>query len=233
MTDFDALQNRLRNLASAPVDDDVAGRHLESLAFAAPAAVPMRSRTRMVVAGAVVAGSLLGSATLAGAVTGNLPDRAQDVAHEALAKVGVDVPKGQAKKADKAEAADTEGAEDGEKGVERFLEGCTNPDGSAFTGNHGQYVKAHPDDEATADVDEREEAARSRCGKPIQAGTDEGTGDEPKTTEDHGKPEAPGRSEEHKPADAGKPEDTGKPDDAGTGKPQGAGKPDGAGKTTD
>src|SRR5688500_2703932 len=129
MTDFDALQSRLRNLASAPVDEPVAERHLGSLAFAAPAAAPVRTRRRLPVAGALAAGSLLGSATLAGAVTGSLPDAAQDVAHSALSKVGVDVPKGQAKKADKAKAADA-----GDKGVERFLEGCTNPDGSAFTG---------------------------------------------------------------------------------------------------
>ena len=225
MTDFDALQDRLRNLASVPVDGDVAERHLGSLAFAAPAAAPVRNRSRMMVAGALVAGSLLGSATLAGAVTGSLPDAAQDVAHEALAKVGVDVPKGQAKKADKAKTSDAD-----DKGTERFLEGCTNPDGSAFTGNHGQYVKAHPDDPDTADVNEREEAAHSRCGKPLVAGTDgdaDTDGDKVKT-EDHGKPEEPGKSTEHKPDDAGKPTTTtGKPDDAG--KPEGVGKPDDAG----
>lgn len=223
MTDFDSIQSRLRNLASAPVDDEVAERHLGALAFAVPAAAPVRSRSRMVVAGALVAGSLLGSATLASAVTGNLPDAAQDVVHSALAKVGVDVPKGQAKKAEK---AGTSGADaDSDKGVERFLDGCTNPDGSAFEGNHGQYVKAHPDDKATADVNERQMAAESRCGKPIQAGTGDDvgtTGDEPKTTEDHGKPESPGKSAEHKPADAGKSETSGK---SAEHKPEDRGKP--------
>src|SRR5687768_15121361 len=163
--------------------------------------------------GAVVAGTFVGSATLAGAVTGNLPDVAQDAAHTALAKVGVEVPKAKGKPP---KTADT----DGPGSVERFLGDattpCTLPDGSPFVGNHGQYVKAHPDDAATADVNERQAAAESRCGKPIQAGAE---GDEADTSDadgskkpaDAGKPDEPGKSEDSKkPADAGKPDEPGK-----------------------
>lgn len=219
----DPILRRLRGLAQAPVDEAVAERHLNALAVLDTGPAPVR-RSRYVVLGGVVAGTLLAGTTLAGAVTGRLPDAAQNVAHNALAKVNVDVPRGD-EKASKA---------DGPGNVERFLgdatTSCTNPDGSPFVGNHGQYVKAHPDDPATADVNERQVAAESRCGKPVQAGTGDGDGDgagaEVEANDhDTGKPEGAG-----KPDDAGKPEGVGngKPDD--TGKPDDAGKPDGTGK---
>jgi len=225
VTEYDAIQSRLRGLASVPVDDAVADRHLSTLADVGAAPVGGGRSRRFLVMGAVVAGTFVGSATLAGAATGNLPDVAQDAAHTALAKVGVDVPKAKGKSAEHKQVDDT----DGPGSVERFLEGCTLPDGSAFVGNHGQYVKAHADDAATADVNEREVAAESRCGKPIQAGTEAGTSeadtDESKKPADAGTPDDPGKSEDHKPADA----DAGQPDSPGKSgdhKPADAGKPD-------
>ncbi|HEX2039913.1 MAG TPA: hypothetical protein VHF47_09320, partial [Acidimicrobiales bacterium] len=208
MTEHDAVLNRLRALASAPVDDAVAQRHLSMFADVAAPVGPSR-RSRVVVMGAVVAGTMLGSATLAGALTGNLPAPAQDVAHSALAKVGIEVPKAKGKAA---KVDDT----DGPGNVERFLGDattpCTLPGGGAFVGNHGQYVKANPDDPATADVNERELAAQSPCGKPLDAieqdaetaetETDDG-GRKPAGT---GRPEAPGKSTEHRPDDPGKPD---------------------------
>lgn len=229
MTDYDAIQSRLRSLASAPVDDAVAERHLSALADAGVVTVGPTRRGRYLVMGAVVAGTFVGSATLAGAVSGSLPGPAQDAAHTALAKVGIEVPKAK-DKGKPAKADDT----DGPGSVERFLGDattpCTLPDGSAFVGNHGQYVKGHPDDPATADVNERQVAAESRCGKPVQAGAEdsdavETDADNGKKPEDTGKPESPGKSEEHKPADAddtGKPESPGKSDEH---KPADAGKP--------
>ena len=223
MTEYDAIQSRLRGLASVPVDDAVADRHLSTLTDVGAAPVGSSRRSRFLVMGAVVAGTFVGSATLAGAVTGSLPDVAQDAAHTALAKVGVEVPKAKGKSAEHKQVDDT----DGPGRVERFLEGCTNPDGSPFVGNHGQYVKAHADDPATADVNERQVAAESRCGKPIQAGTEAGTSeadtDESKKPADAGKPDDPGKSEDHKPADAGQPDSPGK---SGDHKPADAGKPD-------
>ena len=224
MTEYDAIQSRLRGLASVPVDDAVAERHLSTLDDVGAGPVGAGRSRRFLVMGAVVAGTFVGSATLAGAATGSLPDVAQDAAHTALAKVGIEVPKAKGKAA---KAADT----DGPGSVERFLgDGttpCTLPDGSPFVGNHGQYVKAHADDPATTDVNERQVAAESRCGKPIQAGTeadsDGADADESKKPADAGKPDDPGKSEDHKPEDAGQPESPGKSADH---KPADAGKPD-------
>ena len=148
------LLHRLRALSRQPVDPGVAARHA-SLMASVPAAAPPR-RLRPPVAAAFLAGTVLGGAGLAGAVTGTLPEPAQDVAHDVLAKVNVRVPQGDKGKSER-------------RGTPRFTAGCTYPDGRPFTGNHGQYVKAHPDDPATVDVDEREVAARSDCGKPQKA----------------------------------------------------------------
>jgi hypothetical protein len=211
VTEHDTILSRLRGLASVPVDDAVAERHLSQLAVveAAPSGSGRRGRTLLV--GAVMAGTMVSGATLAGAATGRLPDRAQDAAHGALAKVGIEVPKG------KAGGPDAKGDDTGGPGrVERFLgdatTACTLPDGSPFVGNHGQYVQAHEDDPATPDVNEREEAAKSPCGKPVQAvGEDAGgvEGDAGKP-DGAGRPESPGKAADHKPAGTGKPDDSGR-----------------------
>lgn len=220
MNEFDDLISRLGALASDDIDEGLAQQHLAALA-SVPQAVPQyRSRARTLVAGALVAGALAGSATMAGAVTGSLPDVAQDKVHTALAKVGVDVPKGKSAEA-KARAAEAKAQrraeagkanEGGSGGTDRFLGDattpCTLPDGSAFIGNHGDWVTAHPDDPATADVNEREEAAKSRCGKPVQAGDGSDNG---KADEEHGKPATAGKSGERTPPTSGKPANAGKP----------------------
>lgn len=136
---------------------------------------PIRPRRRephllasLRLAAALMAGALLGAASVSGA-TGTLPDAAQDIVHTALDKVGVRVPPGTA--ADRSDESQA-GEEDVAKGTPRFVgdatTSCTNPDGSPFSGTHGDYVAAHPDDPRTA-VNERELAARSPCGKPISA----------------------------------------------------------------
>jgi hypothetical protein len=105
----DDLEARIRRLGELPLDPEVVTTHL-----AAMAELPARARFRFgwkAVAAAAVAGFLAGSTGLAAA--GTLPDPAQDVAHDVLGAVGIDVP--------------------------RSTEGC--PEGTAFR-NHGEYVSS-------------------------------------------------------------------------------------------
>lgn len=88
-------------------------------------------------------------------------------------------------------------AHPGAGGVTRFTEGCTaGAPPTAFTGNHGQYVRSHPDDPATPDANERQVAAQSECGKPLPAvhgGEEDGDQDED-ADDDDGRVGGPGRS---------------------------------------
>lgn len=59
--------------------------------------------------------------------------------------------------------------------------------------NHGQYVKAQP-------KEKRAEAAKSRCGKPIQAGTGDDGAEEPKGTGCQGPPPWAGKGKPDKAA---------------------------------
>lgn len=158
---------RLHALGTQPVDPEVAARHEAYLAAATPA--PGRSRMRPLLAGTMLAGALLGGTGLAAALPGSLPEQAGSVAKEILAAAQLvdddDKAAQAAKKAAKAAAKAS-----GQHGTARFLTGCTvgNPP-TPFTGNHGQYVKAHPDDPATPDVNERQVAAESDCGKPLSS----------------------------------------------------------------
>ena len=85
--------------------------------------------TRLKVAAATAGGFLVGSMGLASA--GTLPNPVQDVAHSALGAVGISVPPGH----------------------DRY----NGPECGGTYANHGEYVRAHPDDPA---------AGRSPCGKP-------------------------------------------------------------------
>ena len=221
---------RLGALGHQPVDPEVSARHTAMLASLEPMEVSHR-RGRQVLAGTLVAGALFGGGGLAGALTGTLPDPVQDTARSALSKVGVDVPKGDghtddpatagrdagtqaeagAKAKDKAGGNEGEGPSEEAKGTERVSCG-------AFTGNHGQYVSARPDDPSTP-VNEREEAAKSECGKPVASTKDQPAG--PGNINNGKKPEDPG-----KPGDAGRPAEAGKP--AGVGKTNAAGGSSGA-----
>lgn len=167
---------RLHALGTQPVDPDVAARHEAYLTAATP--LPGRSRMRPLLAGTMLAGALLGGTGLAAALPGSLPKQAGSVAREVLAAAQLvedddkaDDPAKAAAKAAKAAAKAS-----GTHGTARFLTGCTvGTPPVAFTGNHGQYVKAHPDDPATADVNERQMAAESDCGKPLSSLGDEET----------------------------------------------------------
>ena len=208
---------RLRSLGEHPVEPGVAERHASYLAAAAP--VVTHSRRRPAITAALMAGALLGGTGLAAALPGPLPTQASSVAKSALEAVNLAEeekdPAKEAAKTAKAEARAAAKAANGH-GVARFLTGCTvGTPPTAFVGNHGQYVKAHPDDPATADVNEREVAAESNCGKPAKAVANKAAGgaeDDEKgkpedagAPDDKGRPESPGKSEEsHPPATAEK-----------------------------
>ena len=175
---------RLHELGTHSVDPDVAARHEAYLSAAAPA--PGRSRMRPLLAGTMLAGALLGGTGLAAALPGSLPEQAGSVAREVLAAAQLVDDENGDKKAENAakKAARAAAKANGEHGTARFLEGCTVGDpATPFKGNHGQYVKAHPDDPATAHVNEREVAAESDCGKPLSSlngDENENEADEPK-----------------------------------------------------
>lgn len=80
---------RLGRLASVPVPEAVAADHLRRLEAAGDGA--WRLPRRAMVA-ALATGLVLGSSGLAAA--GKLPDPAQDVAHDTLDRIGIEVPEG-------------------------------------------------------------------------------------------------------------------------------------------
>jgi hypothetical protein len=88
--DENELANRLRTLGEEPVPPADRARHLQRIAD-----TPTPSTThvgRLWIAAAAIVGFLVGSTGLAAADA--LPDPAQDVAHDVLAVVQVDVPEG-------------------------------------------------------------------------------------------------------------------------------------------
>ena len=210
-TEHDEIVRRLRTFGHQPVDPGTADRHLSFLGAAAPA--PERSRRRPMMVAALLTGAFLGGTGLAAALPGSLPEQASSVAKHALAAVAGDdhgnsaAAKAAAKAAKVARAAESENSSDSNMKVGRFLQGCTaGTPPTAFVGTHGQYVKAHPDDPATAAVNERQVAAQSDCGKPLSSleGGNEAADDKDAKEENEGS---------GKPADAGKPASPGKSDE--------------------
>ena len=218
------LADRLRALGTQPVDPPLASAHLTAIAAVRPAG---RLRHRLAVAGALFAGTLIGSTGLAAA--GALPRTVQDAASSALAKVNVSVP----------------------VGTERY----DGPEcvGDTPARNRGQYLKQ----ERAKGKEAFAAAKATKCGMPLSAlqGDDEEAEEQAATStttttaattdstvKQTGQPEEPGKSEcvdrgqgnagglgkANKPAEPGQPEEPGKPED--TGKPAGAGKPDDTGK---
>lgn len=224
--DQDNVVRRLRSLGSQPVEPHVADQHASYLRAATP--VPSRTRMRPLMAGALLAGAVLGGTGLAAALPGSLPEQASSVAKSALAAVNLvdddegddDAERGNSAAA-KAAKADRDAAKaaddtDGPGSVERFLEGCTTGTPPvAFVGNHGQYVKAHADDPATTDVNERQVAAESDCGKPLGSLAEEADD-----------------SDEEQAAKAAKAKDAADAADAAEGaRPEGAGRPESPGNS--
>lgn len=106
----DDLEDRLRRLGQAPIPPEIESTHRHAIAHASASAPRARFGWKAV-AMASLAGFFAGSTALAAA--GSLPAPAQDVAHEALGVVGINVP--------------------------RSTDGC--PDGTSYR-NHGEYVAA-------------------------------------------------------------------------------------------
>lgn len=88
--DENELTDRIRAMGDEPVPDATRDAHLRRIA--ATPVQPGRRFGRGWVAAAAIVGFLAGSTGLAAA--GALPDPAQDVAHDVLAAVQVDVPDG-------------------------------------------------------------------------------------------------------------------------------------------
>jgi hypothetical protein len=194
MSDFSELEDRLRAYGAKPVDSGVQSEHLTAIAQVATP--PRRSSLahKLRVAGALVAGLFIGSTGLAAA--GALPDAAQDAAHGALARVGVNVPLGTER---------YQGAE------------CGTPEGGGEWRNHGHYVRSQPEAE-------REAAGESDCGKPLNS-VGKGEGDENEGAGEPNDCAASGQAiADAAKARNGKPENPGKPDHAG--KPEQTGKPE-------
>lgn len=85
------LTDRLHDLGTQPVPDDVRDRHLHRMSAVAPDRSGARFG-RLAVAAAAVVGFAFGSTGLA--MAGALPDPAQDVAHDVLGTVNIAVPEG-------------------------------------------------------------------------------------------------------------------------------------------
>ena len=84
------ITDRLRSMGDEPVPDEARTEHLRRIA--ATPVEPGRPFGRVWVAAAAIIGFLVGSTGLAAA--GALPDPAQDVAHDVLSVVQIDVPEG-------------------------------------------------------------------------------------------------------------------------------------------
>jgi hypothetical protein len=128
--DFPEVTERLRAFGESELPAGTASRALARARFRP---TPRRWRGRWVVA-AAVAGFTLGSVGLASAAV--LPAPVQDAAHNALGAVGLHVPPGHQRYNDPATCL-----------------------GGPYK-NHGQYVRAHPNDA---------NAGASPCGKPLKA----------------------------------------------------------------
>ncbi|MGK2948563.1 MAG: hypothetical protein ACSLFP_08305 [Acidimicrobiales bacterium] len=146
----DDLEDRLGRLGQAPIAPEVAATHRHTMAQVASEPPRARFGWRAVALAAVV-GFFAGSTALASA--GSLPGPAQDIAHNTLGAVGIDVP--------------------------RSTEGC--PDGSTYR-NHGEYVsavEAAGGDVSAAAKSDCGKPAHAGKGKPNGNGKDKGAGAAP------------------------------------------------------
>lgn len=119
MDDHDDLTRRLRDLGRQPIEPSLQSAHLTAMASARP----RRLGSKLRVAGAFLAGLLVGGSGLA--VAGALPDAAQNAAHNVFEQVGVQVPQ-----------------------PERYHDDAVC--GTEVQKNHGQYVR---DDKSLAQTE--------------------------------------------------------------------------------
>ena len=228
------VTERLRALGAQPVDPPLASAHLTAIASVRPAG---RLRQRLAVAGALFAGTLIGSTGLAAA--GALPRTMQDVAQSALAKVNVEVPGGTERYDGPECVGDTPARNRGQylkqeraKGKEAFAAAKATKCGMPLSALDGDDEQESEEQAAEAKDKAAKDKAKAAKDKADDADTDESTA----TTEASGKPEEPGKSEcvdrgQGNSGGLGKanqPEEPGQPADPG--RPEGAGKPDETGK---
>lgn len=157
MNEFEDLTSRLKALGDNPVPPPVATQHLMAMAEVAAPRTRFAHKVRVAAAfgiGLLVGGTGLGYA----AAEGHLPDAAQNGLSVAAEKVGVELPRGDEKKADK---ADNEG-NGGDNSSTPLEETVPCADGMT----HGEYVSANV---AAAREDgikgNASKLAKSTCGK--------------------------------------------------------------------
>ena len=203
----DHTEERLAALGRQSIDPDVRAAHLRR----ADAAVPVAARRRFgpaAIAAAAVLGFFVGSAGLASA--GALPDSAQNVAHDVLGVVKVEVPEGGNRGACVSEAAKLKDKE----AKQAAKDACPKGGDDVDDVDDGPDVDDEPRDEGTDDAPGRSGEA------PGQTGDTPGkSGDAPVRPGD-----APGRSGDAPGRSGDAPGQTKHTDDPCKGKPAWAGK---------
>ena len=163
MSEFEDLTSRLKALGDNPVPPPVATQHLTAMA---EVGAPSRFAHKLRVAAAFAIGILVGGTGLGyAAAEGHLPDAAQNGLSVAAEKVGVELPRGDEKKADKADN-DGNGGDNSSTPLEETV-ACE--DGMS----HGEYVSGNVKAAREADPKVKgnaSELAKSDCGKD---GTDD------------------------------------------------------------
>ena len=223
-----SLTRRLGALGAQPVEPAVASQHLTALASVAvrPAG---GVRQKLQVAGALVAGLLIGSTGLA--VAGALPDPLQDASSTALAKVKVDVPAG----TERYDGPECEGTprnrgqylkQQRAKGPGAFAAAKASNCGKPLASLNRDADDAERDDDGDTreDKSKADKPDKSR-GKSTGERTEGGKPEEPGKSEcvDRGQGNAGGGGQQSRPDEPGRPAEPGKP--AGAGKPDDTGKP--------
>lgn len=190
MNDFNDLTSRLKALGDNPVPPPVATEHLTAMAAVAKTSGGGLAR-KIRVAAAFGVGILVGGTGLGYAAAQDaLPEPAQNAVEAAGKAVGLEIA-AEKKAANAAAKAERQEAK-GDKGASAKEVNTADCPGGASFRNHGEYVKSV----AQADYATPEEkeaaitaAAESDCGKPLNAGADDGAG----TTEDDGEGKANGK----------------------------------------
>lgn len=191
MNEFDDLTSRLKALGDNPVPPPVATQHLTAMA---ELAAPRRFSQKLRVAAAFGVGIFVGGTGLGyAAAEGQLPDTAQNGIAVAMAKVGVELPRG----SEKSENGEENG---GKKSPLTVLDAACSESRGEFVSRN---VKLNRDQNTKGGANEIAQAAKENCPQPTgddgdeqgPAGAEEDA-DKPAKNEDKGKP-----------ADAGKPAD--------------------------
>lgn len=197
MNEFEDLTSRLKALGDNPVPPPVATQHLTAMAEVAAPRTRFAHKVRVAAAfgiGLLVGGTGLGYA----AAEGHLPDAAQNGLSVAAEKVGVELPRGDEKKADK---ADNEGNGGDNSSTPLSVPACGDEE------NHGEFVSSNVRDAREAGTKgNARDLAKSDCGKDgteeeeVPEGSD--TGDDGDDDGDEGKAKGAAKKAENAPDEA-------------------------------